>query len=298
MSADTTLDVLNVSDFAKCHNRTHLEAAIRRRCHTIPVEPHTILCRILGRYKFYVDSRDRGLAPHLMLDGYWEYWVSDFIWRNVKAGATVVDVGANLGYYSVLMADLVGPEGRVVAFEPNPRLFELLQNNVDINGFRQRTNCHAKAVTARSGELLHFGVSMTDPKNGALMPPLPNQQPRPGLMEMTVETFALDDLRIGPIDFIKVDVEGAEENLWNGIQETIRSSPEIQILLEFNAVRCHNPKKMIGEMAALFPLRQLDYDAIVRPAEPERLLTAQEDTMLYLSHRNPIDFGAATASGI
>jgi hypothetical protein len=149
MSVEDGLGLLTVGDFAGSHNRTQLEAAIRRRCHTIPVEQHTILCRILGRYKFYVDCRDRGLAPHLMLDGYWEYWVSDFMWRNIKPGDTVIDVGANLGYYSVLMADLVGSTGRVVSFEPNPRLFELLQRNVGINGFTRRTQCYPRAVTAR-----------------------------------------------------------------------------------------------------------------------------------------------------
>jgi FkbM family methyltransferase len=196
MSVEDGLGLLTVGDFAGSHNRTQLEAAIRRRCHTIPVEQHTILCRILGRYKFYVDCRDRGLAPHLMLDGYWEYWVSDFMWRNIKPGDTVIDVGANLGYYSVLMADLVGSTGRVVSFEPNPRLFELLQRNVGINGFTRRTQCYPRAVTARSDELLHFAVSMSDPKNGALMPALPDQQVRAGMVEMTVETMALDDLAV------------------------------------------------------------------------------------------------------
>lgn len=292
MSVEDGLDLLNIEDFSKSRDRTRLEAAIRRRCHTIPVEQHTILCRILGRYKFYVDCRDRGLAPHLMLDGYWEYWVSDFMWRNIKPGQTVVDVGANLGYYSVLMADLVGPTGQVASFEPNPRLCELLQRNIDINGFTQRTRCHARAVTARSNESLHFAVSMTDPKNGALLPALPGKQTRAGMMEMTVETTALDDLAIGPIDFIKIDVEGAEEAVWGGLQQTIRDSPEVQILLEFNALRCQDPQRMLQEIGALFPLRQLGFDAVIRPAEPEAILASSEDTMLYLSSRDPFDFAS------
>lgn len=291
MRAEDTLDLLNPCEFAERHDRTWLEAAIRRRCINIPVGDDAILCRVLGRYKFYIDNRDRGLAPHLMLDGFWEYWVSDFIWRNVKSGATVVDIGANLGYYTVMLADLVGPTGRVVAFEPNPRLFNLLQSNVEINGFRSRTQCHAKAVTGISGEVLNFVIPPTDPKNGGLMVPLPDHQPRPGMIELPVETLALDDLNVGPIDFIKIDVEGAEEALWSGIQQTIKRSPDIQIILEFNAARCHYPKRMIAEMTALFPLRLLGYDAVVRPADPDLLLEMQEDTMLYLSLREPVDFG-------
>ena len=143
------LDLLTITDFIGSHDRRHVEAAIRRRCHTVWIDPETTLCRILGRYKFFVDSRDIGLAPHLMLDGYWEFWISDFIWRNLRPGFRVLDVGANLGYYTVLAADLVGPQGQVTAFEPNPRMFELLQRNAGINGFSQWTDCSARAVSCR-----------------------------------------------------------------------------------------------------------------------------------------------------
>jgi FkbM family methyltransferase len=259
------------------------------------VDPQTVLCRILGRYKFFVDCRDRGLAPHLLLDGYWEYWVSDFIWRNVRPGDTVADIGANLGYYTVLMAELVGAGGRVVAFEPNPRLHDLLERNVAINGFSGWTECHAKAVAATSGERLNFRALVTDPKNGALAPAAPGRgKPNPDYIELKVETQAIDDLAVGPIDFLKIDVEGAEEALWVGLQRTIAGNPNIKILLEFNASRCHNPKRMIADMAKLFPLRKLDYDAEVRSADAAHLLKETEDTMLYLSHVDPIDFSTST----
>ncbi|MBL6457462.1 FkbM family methyltransferase [Belnapia sp. T6] len=290
MPTDDWIDLLTLDDLIGNHDRTRLEAAMRRRCHTVPVDPHTILCRILGRYKFFVDCRDRGLAPHLMLDGYWEYWVSDFIWRNVRPGGTVLDVGANLGYYTVLMAELVGAGGNVFAFEPNPRLFDLLKRNVDINGFTTRTECMPKAVTGRSGEILHFRAKTTDPKNGALLPPLATGETLPDVVELKVESLALDDLPTGPVDFAKIDVEGAEEDLWAGMQGLIARSPDIQILLEFNPLRCREPQQMLAQMSALFPLRQLDDDAVVRPTEPDRILGTREDTMLYLSRLEPIDF--------
>jgi FkbM family methyltransferase len=280
---------LTLEDFIACHDRVELEAAIRARCQNVAVDPQTILCRILGRYKFFLDCRDQGLAPHLMLDGYWEYWVSDFIWRNVKPGETVADVGANLGYYTVLLADLVGPGGRVVALEPNPRLFDLLQRNVAINGFSRWTDCHAKAVAAKSGEWLNFRALVTDPKNGALLP-ASDRQLDPDHIELAVETQAFDDLSVGPINFLKIDVEGAEEALWTGLQQTIARNPNIKILLEFNSFRCRTPERMIAEMAELFPLRKLDYDAVVRGTDAAHLLQNPEDTMLYLSRTDPVDF--------
>lgn len=289
MSLDQQLDLLNIGDFIGSNDRRSLEAAIRRRCHTISVDIETVLCRILGRYKFFVDCRDRGLAPHLMMDGYWEYWISDFIWRNVAKGMTVVDIGANLGYYTVLMGDLVGPGGKVLAFEPNPRLLDLLQRNVDINGFTRWTRCEAKAIAGRTGDRLHFRASVRDPKNGSLMSGASAASDE--MIDVEVETLALNDLNVGPVDFMKIDVEGAEEVLWSGIGDFIRRSPRIKILLEFNALRCQDPQRMLAEIAAVFPLRQLDDDAVVREARPERLLAEQEDTMLYLSRLDPVNFG-------
>ncbi|MFZ4408640.1 MAG: FkbM family methyltransferase [Paracraurococcus sp.] len=289
------LDLLTITDFIGSHDRRHVEAAIRRRCHTVWIDPETTLCRILGRYKFFVDSRDIGLAPHLMLDGYWEFWISDFIWRNLRPGFRVLDVGANLGYYTVLAADLVGPQGQVTAFEPNPRMFELLQRNAGINGFSQWTDCSARAVSCRTGDRLDFSAAIADPKNGALVDAGSAALAAPGRLNITVETTTLDDACPSPVDFVKIDVEGAEEDLWAGMQQVIDRSPRIQILLEFNALRCRAPERMIESMASRFPLRRVGDDALVHACSAAELLAAKADTMLYLSHGIPLDYATPSA---
>jgi hypothetical protein len=114
------------------------------------VDPVTALCRVLGRHKMYVDLRDTGFAPHLMFEGYWEYWITEFIWRNAKPGQVALDVGANHGYYTLLLADLVGPNGKVHAFEPNPRLAELLGQNIALNGYWHVADARAAAVGDRT----------------------------------------------------------------------------------------------------------------------------------------------------
>ena len=84
------------------------------------VGDQTVLCRTLGRFKMYVSTLDEGLAPHLISDGYWEMWTTRVMTEVVKAGMICIDAGANVGYYSVLMAELVGSGGRVIAAEPVP----------------------------------------------------------------------------------------------------------------------------------------------------------------------------------
>ncbi|WP_233247757.1 FkbM family methyltransferase [Caulobacter endophyticus] len=108
------------------------EAEIRLRCASAFLGRGVSVCRVLGRYKLFVDGLDYGLGPHLLLDGYWEMWTTEAIARAVKPGMTVVDVGANLGYFTLLMADLVGAGGRVHAFEPNPQIATLLARSVSM----------------------------------------------------------------------------------------------------------------------------------------------------------------------
>lgn len=63
---------------------------------------------VLAKYKMHLDTTDQGFAPHMIFDGYWEYWLTRFLADQIKPGDNVCDVGANMGYYSVLMSELVG----------------------------------------------------------------------------------------------------------------------------------------------------------------------------------------------
>ena len=167
------LDLVTTAQLRALGNRAAAEGMMRARCMVVPVDPVTALCRVLGRYKMYVDLRDTGFAPHLMFEGYWEYWITDFMWRNVKPGQVAVDVGANHGYYTVLLSDLVGPEGRVHAFEPNPRLAALLDLNVAVNGFWHVANPQAAALGEADGGVPEVVVPNRDPKTGWVVLPGP-----------------------------------------------------------------------------------------------------------------------------
>ncbi|MFT8245354.1 FkbM family methyltransferase [Roseomonas sp. BN140053] len=274
------LHLLTLPQLRATVSRPLIEAAIRGRCTTVPVDAHTVLCRVLGRYKFFVDSRDTGFAPHLMLDGFWEYWVSDFMWRNLEPGQTAYDVGANHGYYSVLLGDLVGSGGRLRAFEPNPRLADLLRRNLSINGLLRADTVSEAAVTQESGNTVSFVASLSDPKNGHIAPAaVPD---RPDLLQVTVPTLCLDDFAGERVDFIKVDVEGAEEMVWAGMQRLLDGSPGVRILFEFNASRCADADGLLAGIRSRFPLRFLDTDAQVKPCTADYLLGQSEDVMLFL----------------
>src|SRR5882757_2100776 len=127
--------------------RPTLEAAIRRRVQTAYLGDGLVLARILGRHKIFLRSTDRGFACHVMLDGFWEMWLTQFLARQVKSGMRVIDVGANFGYFTLLLGDAVGASGRVIAVEPNPETASLLRESVVLNGHAGRTRIVDKALS-------------------------------------------------------------------------------------------------------------------------------------------------------
>jgi FkbM family methyltransferase len=271
-------------------DRVMAEGMMRARCMNVQVDATTILCRMLGRYKMYLDRRDVGFAPHLMFEGFWEFWLTEFIWRNVKPGQVALDVGANHGYYAVLMADLVGPEGMVHAFEPNPRMVQLLRQTAALNGFWQTIQTHPVALAAASGRPMLFFATEAEPKNGRLLyeaeaSAAMRSEAAANVYEVPVRS--LDDAMPGRVDFVKIDVEGAEELVWRGMQQMIARNPDIKIVMEFNPGRCRAASETLQEIAAQFPLREIGFDGQVHACTAEDILPRREDALLYLSKVDP-----------
>lgn len=263
-------------------DRYHAECLCRAATQTAYLGEHTVLSRILGRYKAFLDTRDRGFAAHVMLDGYWEMWLTQFIARLVKPGMHVADVGANFGYYSLLMSDLIGPTGRLIAVEPNPPVVEMLRRTLDLNGFAGRSTVVAAAAGSNEGEGRLF-VPVGEPKNAMLVGAGAEHD---DAALVAVPICSLDAL-LGDcprVDFLKIDAEGAEEDIVVGLGQTIaRWRP--RIVLEFNPGRCRDPQALLALLRGPYPVLQcLGYDAEVVPVSDESLLdpTNHEDRLLYL----------------
>jgi len=100
-----------------------------------------MLARVLGRYKMFLHTSDRGFACHVAMDGFWEIWVTQFFARTLRAGMVAIDIGANYGYYTLLFGAAVTSSGRVLAFEPNPRAASLLRESVFAEWLRRSRHC-------------------------------------------------------------------------------------------------------------------------------------------------------------
>lgn len=241
---------------------------------------------ILGRYKFYVDTRDSGFGANVLLDGYWEIWLTQFLARTVKPGMRVIDVGANFGYYTLLLADLVGPGGEVCAVEPNPQVAPFLTQSVELNGFSAHTRIVVAAAAAIDGGQARLFAPHGEPKNAAILADGMQMATDSGSFH-TVLTRTIDSLatELGGLDVIKIDAEGAEEGIFEGMAEAIRQYRPA-IVLEFNAARYRDPRDFLGRMKRAYgALRYIDNAGKPKTVSEGEVLTRNfgEDWLLFLA---------------
>lgn len=196
---------------------------------------HTVLLLTHHGYKLFVDSRDVSLAPHLIVDGIWEPAVTALLAQRLRPHMRVIEVGANVGYHSLHMADLIGPHGNIVCFEANPRLAKLLTQSMEVNGFRQRSSIRAYAAGAHCGDS-QFNVFQSHMGASSLIASETTAKEfHDSVEQITVPAVTLDAACTDwpHIDFLKIDAEGAEPSVLEGARELIARSPQLEILLEF-----------------------------------------------------------------
>jgi FkbM family methyltransferase len=258
-----------------------LEQVSRAQAQTAYFGNETILCRVLGKYLMYADTTDVGITPHLSMNGYWESWITLTLARLIRPGWHCLDVGANHGYYTLLMADGSGPSGKVLAVEPNPDPVRRLINTIDVNGFSSQARVVEKAGSDADGERVQLFIAKNRGMNATLRGDAGTS--RTELVEtVTVDSLTRDWSRV---DLVKVDVEGAEEGVWHGMSSTLESNPELTIILEVNTSRYEDPAKFFASIeGAGFRLRYIDFDGEIKPVEIDRLVHERrgEDWMLFL----------------
>lgn len=174
-------------------------------------------------YRAILDYADGTYAP--------ERPVTELFSRLIRPGMTVVDVGAHLGYYTLLFRKLVGKEGRVFAFEPSPIFYEALKVNLTVNGFLD-VIAVPMAVADFYGyadfhlDILGGGSSLFRQLKGSVL--------------VRVQVTTLDqffgELGWPKVDLIKMDIEGAEASALRGAKELIRRNAPLHLILEFNPV--------------------------------------------------------------
>lgn len=190
--------------------------------------PGGVISVMAGDYIFGVPSEEWGLAYYLSLNGHFEKGTEELFCKLLKPGMNVLDIGANLGMFTL---HALKKECFVYSFEPSPKIYSILNQNIKVNGFAESGRIHTfeAAVSDKektisffvcegmSGHSNMYGSEKSDDK------------------EIQVKTVVIDDLPELPdkVDIIKMDIEGAEYSALCGMKKVIARNPNVKIVMEF-----------------------------------------------------------------
>lgn len=237
---------------------------------------NTVLARIQNGRRIYLDIRDASLAAGLALGDEWEPHVARVLKDMAKPGDTFFDVGANVGYHSLLLRDVVmAGDGQMHLFEPNPNIFRLLQRSIHANAFWRGTFVRCLALSDSDGQAkltvyedFWGGGRLQDPEdlNSSQNPWSASAVIREqfDVRLTTVDAYCAEQ-GIDHIDLMKIDVEGHEDSVFAGMSRMLDQSPALSVVMEFTFGAYGDAEEFWQRLSALFPHRYFISDRGLEP---------------------------------
>ncbi|MDD4106593.1 MAG: FkbM family methyltransferase [Candidatus Shapirobacteria bacterium] len=208
--------------------------------------------KIFGKYKFFYLESDRYIGQRIALEKY-EPYETKLILGQTKKGDVVVDVGANIGYYTILLADKVGKTGKVYAFEPDKINFEILKKNIEANNLN-----NVVAVNAAAGSKNETNILYRSEENLGDHKLYDNFQfSKSNFQKEKVKIIKLDDyLKNIKINLMKIDTQGWEPEVIAGAKGLIEENKPV-MFLEYSPASYQiaklDGKKMMENLDKIYP---------------------------------------------
>lgn len=213
----------------------------------------------IGRHMF-LDIQDEGISKTLFYRGVHEPLTTQWVKDELAEGMTVLDIGANLGYYVLLEASLIGEQGRIYAVEPVPKNYDILHKNLALNRVVNATT----ARLAISGESGQMAMRLTPQTNWAHLPHqhldseratsmLQNVQDTTQVQTMTLDEF-VEKHGIECINFLRMDVEGYEIEIIKGGLDTLSSHRPMKVLMEVHPFLANDVTPFVEMLSSLFAM--------------------------------------------
>ena len=220
---------------------------------------------------------DEPVFLHLRMEGYYERALSDITRRVLRPGDTAIDIGANFGWYTMLMCRAVGEAGFVHAVEPNPKMLPVLKRNIELNGYSNRV----KLLEGGLGESRTESVLLAESSQSAVGYVRPKGADDDGRAERhSIQVYAMNDVfghLADSVVLVKMDVEGFEPQVMGGGGKIFggESPPVLQIEFNVEALKRQGTdiaafaaklnalpmKKFSGVSGALVPMDRIDPEA-------------------------------------
>lgn len=225
--------------------------------------------------RMYLNPADTIVSRVIARDGIWEPLETEVFRSKVGPGDVVVDVGANLGYYTLLAARLVGNAGHVYAFEPDPESFALLERNVALNGYENVTA--VPLALGRAPGKLQLFLNAKNRGDHRVYDPTGKRR------SVDVDVVTLDAYlkahEVPRVDFLKIDTQGAECLILEGARKTVADQAGLTLVLEFTphflAAMGQDPRTCFAALAEpRFRLHDIDeWGRKLEPTDLDTLLT-------------------------
>jgi methyltransferase, FkbM family len=190
-----------------------------------------------------VPSDDLSVSINLISDGYIELPLAKYITRNVKPGNIVVDIGANVGFFTVLLGAQVGATGKVYAYEANPYIFKYLSDNISLNYLQGCVKLENKAIYSETKKISfsvcnrYMGNSSIHKHDSSYFENYIDE-----CETIEVDAIALEDQlsHVSNIDLLKIDIEGGELHAFKGFENMIKDNKIKTIVFELNKEMLQN----------------------------------------------------------
>jgi FkbM family methyltransferase len=195
--------------------------------------------RKVNNYPMILNFDEEGLSKQLMIHREREIGETETVKRIVKPGMCILEIGANVGYYTILMGKLVGKNGKIYAYEPYPRSVDILIRNLKLNILTDIVEVHGLAVSGENTvKRLYLGSasnvhSLINYKTGDSDPPY-----------IQVETKDIRKILVESdrkIDLIRMDIEGYERELFNRLNSDIEAFLPNRIFFEIHPLGSIDP---------------------------------------------------------
>ncbi len=223
--------------------------------HLLKYLPGDLLIKNIQGSKMYLNPSDPGISTELFFEGTHEKQATEIFRKELKKGMVVIDVGANIGYYALQEASIVGKKGQVHAIEPILNNVNALNKNIELNKYKN-IKTYQIAISSKSGT---SKMTLTDSSNQNTMIDSSashaseyTKKKMDALKRKVIKinTISIDEFikkeKIKQINCIRMDVEGYETEVIKGASNTLKNSPApLKLFIEIHNKLFKNPEQII-----------------------------------------------------
>ncbi|MCC7165033.1 MAG: FkbM family methyltransferase [Anaerolineae bacterium] len=193
-----------------------------------------------GALRFKIDLGDPVFGRNFFHNRIWEAFESELFFRLLTPGMSVLDIGAHIGYYALHSARRVGTRGHVYAFEPAPSNFALLRENVRLNHLQSIVTVENLAVSDQS-QMLTLQLSATNSGDHRIYATEASDDSmfnrNQSRESIPIRAISIDEYlrekNAPAIGAVKIDVQGAEMQVLQGMKKTLYANPNIYLFFEY-----------------------------------------------------------------